>query len=341
MRRLALLFVALLVAASAAAETIPLDRYIQSLEAIRSLLASNQLDVAKTEARLVMQNEVESPHGKFAADAPLLTAVVNAKRNDRQLQARLALTIAELRRATPDRAAADRNLLKRVAAEEDVPEYAPGGELPTKLKAEVPLLERIARALMDVLEWIGKKIEKLIEWIFDLFPRGRGADGATSGINWMVMAMVALIALVIVVLAFEVIRRSSKPAAAVEATSEPIGSRRDEDPLSRGASEWERYAAQLAAAGRMREAIRAWYHAVLVACYAAGVLQFRKGRTNWEYVAALSPSIPWRPELIQLTRRFEQEWYGSDVSSEEALDECSRRATRILDAVRRAGRGAA
>jgi hypothetical protein len=73
---------------------------------------------------------------------------------------------------------------------------------------------------------------------------------------------------------------------------------------------------------------------VLVTCYSAGALHFRKGRTNWEYVATLPPSVPWRPEMIELTRRFEQEWYGSDASSDEALDECSASAKRILEAVR-------
>jgi hypothetical protein len=117
--------------------------------------------------------------------------------------------------------------------------------------------------------------------------------------------------------------------------SDPIASKRDEDPLSRGATEWERYAAQLAASGRIREAIRAWYHAVLVTLYAAGILHFRKGRTNWEYVAALSPEIAWRSEFVTLTRRFEEEWYGRERSAIEALEDVSGHAREILDIVRR------
>ena len=61
-------------------------------------------------------------------------------------------------------------------------------------------------------------------------------------------------------------------------------SQRDADPLSREQDEWEKYAAELAAAGRLREAIRAWYHAVLVGLFRAGLLHHHKGRTNWEYV---------------------------------------------------------
>jgi hypothetical protein len=125
------------------------------------------------------------------------------------------------------------------------------------------------------------------------------------------------------------------------ATSTPLRSSRDDDPLSRGATEWERYAAQLAADGRFREAIRAWYHAVLVTCYAAGILHFRKGRTNWEYIASLAASTEWRPELIRLTQRFEHEWYGAEQSSEEAFEDCSEHARNVLAAVAASERGAA
>jgi hypothetical protein len=45
----------------------------------------------------------------------------------------------------------------------------------------------------------------------------------------------------------------------------------------------------------------------------------------------VAPSVPWRPDLIELTRRFEQEWYGADQSTSEACDDCAERARRILE----------
>ena len=152
----------------------------------------------------------------------------------------------------------------------------------------------------------------------------------------LVTGIVLLIVLVLAMLAFETIRRSRDAAPEEDlVTSGAVESRRDEDPLSRGANEWERYAAQLAAAGRTREAIRAWYHAVLVTLYAAGILHFKKSRTNWEYIAALSPDIAWRGEFVTMTRRFETEWYGRAQSNIDALDDAAGRARRILDTVRR------
>ncbi len=319
-----------------AAPQITLRDYIWTLGEIHSLAKHGHIEGAKVAAAQLKGAEVTWSGGTIAVDQSLLDAIANAKRADRALVTRIEVTIEELRRSGAASAPANPKLLQQVAAEQDVPELAPGGEVVTKADADVPLLERIGKSIGEMFEWIGDKIDQFLDWLRGLFPESRPGSSVTFGMRWIVITVVALIVLAIIVLAIEVTRRSKRGKKDV-ATSEPISSRRDEDPLSRGASEWERYAAQLAAAGRNREAIRAWYHAVLVTCYAEGVLHFRKGRTNWEYVSLLSPSLPWRPELIQLTRRFEREWYGADESTSEVLDECSDRARGILDALRRRG----
>jgi hypothetical protein len=332
-----MVLLALLLAGRAAA--LGSEDYIASLERIRQSLAANQLDVAKSEARALIGQQVDSPLGRFHTDEALLNAVVNASRADHTLQLRLATTIAELRRSAPSAIpASDPKRLSAVAAEQEVPEFAPGGDVPTTLEREVPFMEQIAEAIVRALEWIGEKLGKLIDWLIEFLPRQRRADGKAGDIRWSVIGMVALIVIAVVILAIAVLRRGKSGTSEVAESTEPAGSKRDENPLSRGATEWERYAAQLASEGRHREAIRAWYQAVLVTCYSAGILSFRKGRTNWEYLAMLAPTLPWRAEMIALTRRFEVEWYGHAESSEEALDDCSERASRILESVRRGAR---
>jgi Domain of unknown function (DUF4129) len=134
-----------------------------------------------------------------------------------------------------------------------------------------------------------------------------------------------------------VLRRSRRRV--LPASSVPLASsERDADPLSREANEWERYAAELAASGRLREAIRAWYHAVLVTLYRAGILHYRKGVTNWEYVSALSPALTWRARFIDMTRTFDREWYGRRETSPEALDTLAADARAVLLTLRGAGR---
>lgn len=325
------LLLALLICVSAEGKTLPISDYLAQLQHLHTSIATNDFATAKAISAELTGSEIVSPHGNFHADDSLMSIVAQTKKADRLLLTRIELTIAELR-GSANAPAPDPKLLQQVAAEQDVPELAPGGELTAPEIPEVPMMERIGRSIGRMLEWIADQIAQFFDWIEGFFPRSQ-ETGSTSGMRWIVIAVVALIVIGIIFLAIEVIRRARRTDAQTLTSSAPLRSSRDDDPLSRGATEWERYAAQLAAEGRYREAIRAWYHAVLVTCYGAGVLHFRKGRTNWEYIATLSPSVAWRSELIRLTQRFEQEWYGAEQSSEEALDDCSARAKLILDAV--------
>lgn len=339
MKRLALFF-ALFFASDLAA--LELREYVTALEHIEQLLRANQLEAAKGAARSLAGQQVESPRGPFHTDEALLLAIANASRAEHALVLRLSTTIDELRRSAPEAMPrSDPKRLTAVAAEQYVPELAPGGDVPTDVSRGIPFIEQIAEAMDRAWQWVKKKLTQLLDWLLDLLPRRPPVAGGGGDIRWGVLAMIAVIVAGLIWLAFLVLRRSKGVTAPLAESTEPAGSKRDENPLSRGATEWERYAAQLANEGRYREAIRAWYHAVLVTCYSSGILYFRKGRTNWEYVAMLGPSLPWRAEMIALTRRFEIEWYGHTESNEEAFEDCSTRAARILESIRRGARDVA
>jgi len=330
-----LLLALLLFAGTARAMT--LDEYVTALETIRTSLAANNLNAAKAEANRIRELEVQWSHGTFFVDPTLLEEVAQLKGSDALLLQRLRFTIDELRSANGSEGSkANGKLLQQIVREQKVDAPVAGGAVEIAPGGNDPLLVRIGESIASMFRWLGKKFRDFFEWLRDLWPSDDPKDPAKpgTGTRWMATAVTIAIALVIVLLAIEVIRRAKRAEGQPLASSEPIGSKRDEDPLSRGATEWERYAAQLAAAGRFREAIRAWYHAVLVTCWAAGAMHFRKGRTNWEYVASVAPSVQWRPELVALTRRFELEWYGHDQSTPDALDDCSDHARRILGALR-------
>ena len=332
--RRSLVLAAIFVLAATNAMSITVEQYASALDRIGALVGSNQLDAARAEAQSLTGAQVE---GGFIADRALLGEVIALKRADLHVRERLAATAMDLRRsagiAVP---AQDLALLEKIKAEQSVAKPAAGGEVVSPNIANLSVWERIAEWTGKAMKWIGDLLVKFFEWLLGFWPKSKlSPNTPTFGMRWIVAAVVVLIVIVLLVLALEVIRRGQSRLELGSIESEPVSSRRDDDPLSRGANEWERYAAQLAAAGRLREAIRAWYHAVLVTLYAAGVLHFRKGRTNWEYVSALSPQVPWRGEFVTLTRHFEGQWYGADRSSSEALDEASRRARGILDSVRR------
>jgi len=342
MRRIASIALMLLATSSLHAATISLANYTAALTRMRSFIAAGQIDAARAEAKALDGSDVDSPNGHFQTDGTLLAEVNAAKPRDLGVQARIDATLAALGHAPAGKpAGVDRALLQRIQREQTLPELRRGGDI-RGLQPKTPLVERIAEAIRKAAKWTVDKIGKFIEWLMRFWPdSGSKKKPGSANMRWTVGTLVGLILIVLGVLAFEVVRRSRKSAPRVIEESAPLGSSRDDDPLSRGANEWEVYARQLAAAGRLREAIRAWYHAVLVTLYGARILQFRKGRTNWEYIAALAPEIAWRAQIIRLTQRFEEEWYGSEQSSDDALDECSTAARHILDAVRRTKREAA
>jgi len=308
--------------------------YARSLDRLRMLLDARKIEQAHVEATALMGSEVE---GGFHVDDTLLRSVIEATSLDLRLQSRLATTAAQLRASTSGTmSTADQKLLREIEANQTPDALKEGGEVFPPELLNASLFTRIADAMARMFDWIGEKLGKFFDWLKRFWPDIKVKEHPTAGMRWIVGSVVALIVIVIAVLAFEVIRRSRRRPLDLVAESEPASSTRDADPLSRGANEWERYAAQLAAAGRIREAIRAWYHAVLVTLYGEGILHFRKGRTNWEYVSTLAPNVAWRGEFVKLTRRFEQEWYGSERSSDDALADCRGSARQILSSVRRA-----
>jgi hypothetical protein len=227
---------------------------------------------------------------------------------------------------------ADPALLARLAAQAALAELPRGGKLPEVRDGGV--LRAFADFMEPLRRWVADQVKKLRRWLEKSFLRKSKAGGSEVDLPRLVTVLVIALAAVLAGLGLLALRRRGAPAAPVPAPAAgPRPPARDDDPLSRRAGEWETYARELAAAGRFREAVRAWYHAVLVALYQRGALHHRKGRTNWEYVAAVPPEAAWRPAFAAVTRRFEREWYGSDRSSREALEETAAEARALLGAL--------
>lgn len=341
-RRIAAAFVALLMIGGTAYSqdrTASVEDYVQRLRDVRDALAESRF--ADAQRQSVFEYPIAAGGVRFEPDRALLRdarAAASESRIDSVVLARLAATISALETGAIDipSRTADPRLLQQIRDREKAGELKAGGELAPVPEVSPSVADEIGRMFTGMIEWLAVRLEKLFDWLRKLWPRKgeKGEEGpAFLGVSVVVWIVTLFIVGVLLLLATYVLRRSRRRSALVE--SIPVASsERDADPLSRESNEWEKYAAELAASGRLREAIRAWYHAVLVTLYRSGMLHFRKGATNWEYVSAIAPTVAWRPRFITLTRTFDREWYGRYDTTADALDAHSSDARAILQTLR-------
>jgi len=329
-----------LLPAALPAESLSLPVYRQRLASIETRLRGGDWVGARTSAQDLLDDRIIVGNGgeeTLEPDVSILRPLAQATDagTARAAAPRLARLVAALGTAVPAAAPqSDAAVLEEVRSRQAVAALPEGGQLPKK---RTDLLETIAEILAPFGEWLRDLWESLLEWLASLFP-DEEKKPAFLGLNLptIVMIAVGLFAALAAWLAWRAFRSRRRGGAPAVAESTPTPPAADDDPLSRGSSEWERYAAELAAAGRFREAVRAWYHAVLVTLFRHGALHYRKGRTNWEYVADLAPGYDWRSRYIELTRHFEREWYGRDASTSESLHEAEDMARGLLGSLREA-----
>ena len=316
--------------------------YSARLDALARALSSGRYDEAHAAAdslkaaRITWQQETLAPDTGLLEDAGRANTPAAAQRVARRVE-----LLAQALRAAPTETAAraEPEALARVTHRDDL---TSGGTIDARLTAP-PLgpFERLQKLLERIDSWMTDAWKRLKPWLKRFWPSAPlpSVDPAQmSRTTTIVLLVVGLATLLIALLAVRAVFRQND--APIQSETSQTAARLDDDPLSREASEWERYAEQLAAAGRRREAIRAWYHAVLVTLFRMGLLHHSRGRTNWEYVSDLSPELRWRALFVDLTRGFDLEWYGRDASSAQALAAYARHGRSVLRALEAGEAGA-
>jgi hypothetical protein len=325
-------------------DSIDLPEYRSRLRRIQEAVDRRDLGAVTSGARELLSRRIQHDGMILLPDATVLVPLAEAKTADaaRDGARRLrelgdALDSVE---AVPRPPSIDGALLERLRQEEQLRELSPdrtvGG--PGLHSPEIPLPRSFWKRLADFWESVEELLLRLLRWLARLvFGAAAGAQAEAPSTRFLVIGLVVVLVGTLAVVAFIALRRR-REAPAVSATSEaPAMSAQDADPLSRTASEWERFAAELMKSGRFREAIRAWYHALLVSLFRAGTLHYRKDRTNWEYAYALPSTVPWRAGFMDATRTFEQEWYGRRETAADTAERYQARAIGMLDAVREGG----
>ncbi len=328
----ALLLVGVAAPASPTAPELTLEGYRTALAEIERELTAEEWDAAHRSAEALRGRQVSDGASRFEADPSVLAATARARDrlSAQRARERLRALVGSLeQRDSASGNQADAQRLARLGREEAGRRPRAGGEIDASLEVgSQRAQDHIRDWLLAAGRWLHDKLLRLLEWL-TRFKAGDEKAGATSGAVGVLIAVIAVLLAAATVFS---LRRRDPGEAIGEAEVAP--SKGDEDPLSRESAEWERYAAELASSGRRREAVRAWYHAVLVALFRAGQIHHQKGRTNWEYVAQASPQAAWRPAFIRLTETFDREWYGREASALDTLRDHAARARDVLRSVR-------
>jgi hypothetical protein len=103
------------------------------------------------------------------------------------------------------------------------------------------------------------------------------------------------------------------------------------DPLARDAREWTIEADGLFRQGRVAEAIRALYLAVLSFSHVRRWIDYHPSKANWEHVRRFSGPGPAKASLGSLTSMFEQKWYGRKPAAESEYRRSRELAAGILE----------
>jgi hypothetical protein len=289
------------------------------------------LDEARGRADFLREARVASGPRDVGTDASLLAPLLDSRPFDPAVQAeRVAAAAHALETEEGAAPASDPLLLARLAEAQrprTLPRGGSAGALPSAPTVPKSVASRIADAWRAFIDWIEGWLRRL--WPRDAPDRPEGA---------LTKPVIALMAAVLAGLLFAAVRTLRRTARA-PVTEAPaiLESARDEDPLAREVSDWEARAAELARAGRYREAIRASYHAVLALLFRSGRLHYEKGRTNWEYAARIPAEASWKRPFVDLVRGFEREWYGQDRSTAEAWGATSAFSRRLLESLSSGG----
>lgn len=111
--------------------------------------------------------------------------------------------------------------------------------------------------------------------------------------------------------------RGEARKAVVAGAAPPLEASATENALDHTVDEWELFAQQWLSRGDLRQAVRALYLATLVHLHRERRIDYNRAFTNWVYVRQFRGEAEQKGTLQQLTRTFDEVWYGERECLEE------------------------
>lgn len=205
------------------------------------------------------------------------------------------------------------------------------GESPADDHAREQIAEILARQEFREFaerddQFLSDLLEKLFKALSELGGEAdQGADAPSVRLPdlspWVLMALAVIALCLIAVYATSGSRRRAVPAARKTVAETQL-------PVAAGPISLLDEAAQLAARGDMRGALRALYVANLLMLDRKQLIEFESWKTNGMYIRAM-PQGEVRLLFAAFTRIFDHKWYGHEPATPADYQECRRLAERI------------
>ena len=306
--------------ASASPGPLDVEAYRERLVSLEARLLARDRPAAAQEARALLEQSVRWGSETLPVDRSVLLPIADVQKEGVVAPLRALLAALPSAREAAPGPSVDRRALAALALK--MADRSAKGSVDETSWGALPFHEQLQKWFRSAASWVKERLRDawrwLVKWLKKWWGQRPEKEGkASPQLVWLVEVGVGLVLLLVAVAALLGMRsRPSAPSREAPAPAKDV----DADPLSRTVNEWVERAQALSREGRHREAIRAWYHALLVSCYRSGLLHHQPGLTNWEYARSLGPDVAWRGQFAEVTGRFDLEWYGRTQSSAEALE---------------------
>lgn len=172
--------------------------------------------------------------------------------------------------------------------------------------------------------WLTKLLRDFFEWLFGDSLDGEGAPGGAWDILrplTMVLALLAL-ALVIVLIARSVLERAAVEKGETATAARERGPAPQIPPGELPSQHYLDRALELAQGGDFRQGLRELLLGAMSWIERAGLIRYRKGLTNRDYLRAVWRRPASRDSLAVIVRDFEQVYFGRRPATVDRFDNC-------------------
>ena len=183
------------------------------------------------------------------------------------------------------------------------------------------------KALSEMIDRMFEGLGNLINrWLQGITPRQKPSwfSGFSIIDTLKIIAWAALI-LITLLLGIVVYKHLTQPQG-VELNGRVLTREQVREALDQGAAlkldtpRWLQEASRLGTEGEFRAVYRALYLALLSGLHSDGKIDFRRNRTNWNYVSKFDGPDEQRTVFDRLTRLFDDVWYGHKTADRREMD---------------------